>query len=72
MSQMWKMIIKWQTRLLDGTETVKHRKGEIMMKYRYIIGHEWEVVECLSQYGVGDLLFTDSKGKYLVMEVKEL
>ncbi|MBA7539019.1 hypothetical protein ES705_31297 [subsurface metagenome] len=34
-----------------------------MMKYRYIIGHEW---------GVGDLLFTDSKGKYLVMEVKEL
>lgn len=65
-------IIKWQTKLLVDSENAKNRKEEILMNYPYIIGHEWEVVEGMSQYGVGDLLFTDGKDKYLVIEVKEL
>ena len=65
-------IIKLQTRLLKSSEKAKSRKEEILVKYRYIIGHEWEVVVGMSQYGVGDLLFTDGKDNYLVMEVKNL
>lgn len=65
-------IIKLQTRLLESSEKAKSRKEEILMKYRYINGHEWEVVVGMSQYGVGDLLFTDGKDNYLVMEVKAL
>ncbi len=65
-------IIRWQTRLLDGSLKVNNRKEEILMKYRYIIGYEWDVVKYMTQYGVGDLLFTDGKDNYLVMEVKKL
>ncbi len=65
-------IIKRQTKLLNGSEKVNTRQEEILMKYRYIIGYEWDVVKGMTQYGVGDLLFTDGKDHYLVMEVKKL
>jgi len=65
-------IIKRQSELLKGLEKPNNRKEEILIKYCYIFYHEWEVVKGMSQYGVGDLVFTDSKDNFLVMEVKKL
>ena len=45
---------------------------ESLVKYCYVFDYEWEVVPGMSQYGVGDLVFTDGNENYLVMEVKQL
>jgi len=38
--------------------------------YPYLYKHEWEVVEGRSQHGRGDLVFTNGKNSYLIVECK--
>jgi Holliday junction resolvase-like predicted endonuclease len=38
--------------------------------YPYLHKHEWEVRPGRPQYGRGDLLFTDGKNSYLIVECK--
>ena len=66
-----KSIIKLQNKLLKLGEP-KNKAEQVLNDYPYIFAYEWHVFTRMSQYGVGDLVFTDDIGNYLVMEVKEL
>lgn len=48
------------------------RGAPLLPEYPYLVGWEWEVVPGFSQYGRGDLLFTDGAGRYVVVEVKSI
>ncbi len=65
-------ILKWQTKLLVNSAIPKNRKEKTLLKYRYILLYEWEIVPGMSQYGVGDLVFSDGNGNFAVMEVKHI
>ena len=65
-------ILKWQTKLLVNSAIPKNRKEKALLEYRYISLFNWEVVPGMSQYGVGDLVFSDGNGNFAVMEVKHL
>lgn len=65
-------IIKQQTKLLGSIEIPQNRNMKALVKYRYIFDYEWDIVQGMSQYGVGDLVFTDGNENYLVMEIKQL
>ncbi|TKJ21034.1 MAG: hypothetical protein CEE43_11235 [Promethearchaeota archaeon Loki_b32] len=65
-------IIKQQTILLENSSKNSNRMDEVLIKYCYIFDYEWDVVSGMSQYGVGDLVFTDGNENYLVIEVKQL
>ncbi len=41
-------------------------------QYPYIIDYEWEVISGLSDTGKGDLIFTDDKNNFLIIECKYL
>lgn len=65
-------IIRQQTELLENSGILQNHNMKSLVKYRYIFAYEWDVVLGMSQYGVGDLVFTDGNENYLVMEVKQL
>jgi len=67
-----KSIIELQTELLKSNREPRNKKEKYLMKYPNIFLHEWYVVEGMSQYGKGDLVFTDGNKKFLIVEVKEL
>ena len=49
-------------------------KEEIIQNYLenfpYIYDYEWEVIDGFTNYGKGDLVFTDSHGNFLIIECK--
>ncbi len=65
-------IIKQQTELLENSDKLTSSMAEVLVKYSYIFDYEWDVIPGMSQFGVGDLVFTDSNKNFLVMEVKKL
>ena len=46
------------------------KKDELLSKYPYVYDYEWEVSDGASNLGKGDLVFTDSKRNFLVVECK--
>jgi hypothetical protein len=47
------------------------REGhELLEGYPFLVEYEWEVEQGSSQYGRGDLLFTDGEGSFAVVEAK--
>ncbi len=48
------------------------RSHSLLPNYPFVVMHEWEVEEGRSQYGQGDLVFTDGRGQFAVVEVKYL
>lgn len=50
---------------------VRH-SGTLLADYPFLVLREWEVVPGASQSGVGDLVFSDGRGRYAVVEVKFL
>lgn len=45
-------------------------KNDIIAKYPYVYDYEWEVVSSSSQYGKGDLILTDGKDNFKIIECK--
>ena len=49
-------------------------KGELIQdyleKYPFAYDYEWEVIDGYSNYGKGDLIFTDTGGNFLIVECK--
>ncbi len=45
---------------------------ENLQLYPYLFDYEWEVVAGLSNLGKGDLIFTDNKNNFLILECKYL
>ena len=45
-------------------------KDELLSKYSYVYDYEWEVFDGASNLGKGDLVFTDGKSNFLVVECK--
>ena len=46
--------------------------SELLPRFPYVIEDEWFVISGLSQFGKGDLVFTDGKGCFAVVEIKYL
>ncbi len=46
------------------------KKDELLSKYLYVYDYEWEVFDGASYLGKGDLVFTDGKRNFLVVECK--
>lgn len=46
------------------------RIGNYLKDYPFIYDYEWEVLPGLTNYGKGDLVFTDGKGNFLIVECK--
>ncbi|MAA79333.1 MAG: hypothetical protein CL916_08735 [Deltaproteobacteria bacterium] len=46
--------------------------SELLPDYTYVVDDEWFVIDGKSQYGKGDLLFTDGTGHFAVVEIKYL
>ena len=48
--------------------------GEIIQNYLenypYIYDYEWEVIDGYTNYGKGDMVFTDAHGNFLIIECK--
>ena len=52
-------------------QIIKRRKIKNYLKiYPYIYDYEWEVVHGHNNHGKGDLVFTDSRGNFLIVECK--
>ena len=45
---------------------------DLLPSFPYLVMHEWEVWPGASQFGKGDLVFTDGLGRYAAVEVKFL
>jgi hypothetical protein len=66
------IIVKPLNELTEYESYTRDIYRELLAKYPYICEHEWKINKFLPQRGVGDLVFTDGKGNYMVMEVKWL
>jgi hypothetical protein len=54
------------------TRRLLARSQELLPDHPYVMLWEWDVVPGLSQYGKGDLVFTDGQGALAVVETKWL
>ena len=45
-------------------------KNELLSKYSYVYDYEWEVFDGASNLGKGDLVFTNDKRDFLIVECK--
>lgn len=46
------------------------KKEKILSKYPYVYDYEWEVFDGASNLGKGDLVFTNGKSNFLIVECK--
>lgn len=67
-----KSIIRYQSDLLSNNTEPKDKIERVLIEYPFIYAYEWEVKPGFSQYGKGDLIFSDANLNVLLMEVKEL
>ena len=56
---------------LIAQQIIKGKKiKNYLKKFPYVYDYEWEVVHGHNNYGKGDLVFTDGKGNFLIVECK--
>lgn len=66
------ILIKPINELAEYAKNIRNSYTELLAECPYVCEHEWDVKKGWSQYGKGDLVFTDGNGNYMVMEVKWL
>ncbi|MEJ2251710.1 MAG: hypothetical protein P8Y70_18055 [Candidatus Lokiarchaeota archaeon] len=46
------------------------KRLELLNKYKFVYDYEWEVIPGRTNEGIGDLVFTDGKSNFLIVECK--